>query len=225
MIVLKGFCALLILSFIQSNCQAAEMKIKLNPPSLNKELADLLEKRHSCRSFSAKSLKSDDVSGILWATSGKQYDSVTGATRTAPSAGATYPLELYIVVGKNCVDELSEGVYRYIIEEHALELVTEGDKRNDLARACLGQDFIAQAPVSLVISAMFSRTTDRYGERGDRYVYMEAGGACQNTYLAVTSLGLGTVEVGAFIDNQVRQALGLDKEEVPLSVMPVGFAE
>lgn len=200
------------------------MVIKLNPSHLKENFKVLLEKRYSCRSFQDKALNLDDLATLVWATAGKKYDSLTAASRTIPSAGATYPLELYIVVGKNCVDKLKEGVYHYLIEEHALEFMLEADKRAELAKACLGQDFIREAPISLVIVANFKRTTGRYGERGERYVYMEAGHACQNAYLAVTNLGLSTVEVGAFIDAQVKQVLSLDKDYTPLSVMPIGYA-
>lgn len=202
-----------------------DMKIRLNPPNIKKEesLKVLLERRYSCRDFQDKMLNLDDIATILWATCGKKLDSVTGATRTAPSAGATYPLELYVVVGRNCVDKLKEGLYHYLIDEHALEIVAEGDKREGLSRACLGQYFIKEAPVSLVIVAKFHRTTNRYGKRGERYVYMEAGHASQNTYLAVTNLGLGTVEVGAFTDESLKGLLNLDKDCAPLIVMPIGY--
>jgi SagB-type dehydrogenase family enzyme len=128
-------------------------------------------------------------------------------------------------VGKNGVNKLKEGVYHYIIDEHSLELVAAGDRRSELAMSCLGQTFIEEAPISIVIIAIFKRTTNRYGPRGEHYVYMEAGHACQNTYLTVTGLGLGTVEVGAFSDDKVRQTVGLDKDCIPLSVMPIGYAK
>lgn len=201
-----------------------DMKIRLNPPHFKEiNLKILLEKRSSCRNFQNKTLNLDDVATLLWAACGKKQEAITQATRTIPSAGATYPLELYVVVGTNSLDKLKEGLYHYIIEEHSLEPIAQGDKRPELAVACLGQDFIKEAPISLIIAANFKRTTNRYGTRGERYVYMEMGHACQNTYLAVTNLGLGTVEVGAFIDESVRQTLKLDKDCVPLSVMPIGY--
>jgi SagB-type dehydrogenase family enzyme len=218
-------CVLVILFCFPLKVFPLDVKMKLTQPRLSKELTNLLEKRYSCRSFKAKPLRLDDVSGILWAACGKKSDAVTGATRTIPSAGAAYPLELYIVVGNNCVDNLKAGIYHYIIEEHALQLVSQGDKRQELSSACLGQDYIAFAPVSLVFTGITSRTAARYGERAQRYCYMEAGHACQNTYLAVTDLGLGTVEVGAFLDKRVALVLGLDQNEIPLSVMPIGYAK
>lgn len=224
--ILKILCALLILmsSWPDIFANNKEAMIKLKPAHFNEgNLKSLLEKRYSCRTFGDKILNLDDIATILWATDGRKYDSITGATRTIPSAGATYPLELYIVVGKNSVDKLKEGLYHYLIEEHSLELVFAGDKRKELAGACLGQDFIAQAPVSLIIAANFKRTTTRYGIRGERYCFMEAGHASQNTYLTVTNLGLATVEVGAFIDDSVRGVLSLDKDCAPLIVMPIGY--
>lgn len=222
--ILKILCALLISLSLPAGIYAKAMTIKLKPPYFKEEnLGSLLKRRYSCRSFQDKMLNLDEIATILWATCGKKYDSVTTATRTIPSAGATYPLELYLVVGKNSVDKLKEGLYHYLIEEHSLELVSEGDKRKELSGACLGQDFIAQAPVSLIIAANFKRTTTRYGIRGERYCFMEAGHASQNTYLTVTNLGLATVEVGAFIDDSVRGVLSLDKDCAPLIVMPIGY--
>jgi len=225
--IFKIILALLIFSSFSTRISYAndkEMKIKLKPAHFKAEAIDfLLEKRYSCRSFQEKGLNLDDVASILWATGGKKYDAVTGATRTIPSAGATYPLELYLVVRENAIEKIKPGIYYYSIEEHSLELVTEGDKRAELKEACLGQDFIQDAPVSLVIAANFKRTTQRYGKRGERYVYMEAGHACQNTYLAVTNLGLATVEVGAFSDDRVGRVLNLDKDCIPISVMPIGY--
>lgn len=218
------FCLLLL--FFCPNLSIANMQSKLvplNPPGfLEKDFQALLEKRYSCRDFKNRSLKLDDFSSILWAAYGKKHDAVTEASRTIPSAGATYPLELYLVVGKNSVDELTQGVYHYLIDQHALELVKDGDVRKDLASASLGQGFIHQAPVSLVIAAKFMRTTARYGARGEHYVYLEAGHASQNANLAVYSLGLATVEVGAFSDNQVSRVLGLEKDIVALIIMPIG---
>jgi SagB-type dehydrogenase family enzyme len=201
------------------------MKIKLNPAHFKEEgLQSLLEKRYSCRDFQNKALKLDDIATILWAACGRRQDAVTGATRTIPSAGATNPLELYLVVGKGAVSNLGEGIYHYLIDEHSLQLCASLDKRSELAKACFNQDFIKEAPVSIVIAADSNRTASRYAERAVRYVHTEAGHACQNVYLAVACLGLGTVEVGAFDDQQVAQVAGLDKNYSPLIVMPVGYA-
>lgn len=217
-----------ILAFlsIQMNAYANNpVKVKLNPPRFKQNLKVLLEKRCSYRSFQDKALNLDDVSAILWASCGKKSDSLSEATRTVPSAGATNPLEVYLVVGRKGVDKLKEGVYHYSIEEHALELAKDGDLRAELAGACLNQGFIKQAPVSIVVAAKFIRTTRHYGERGIQYVYIEVGHACQNTYLAVGDLGLATVEVGAFYDDSVKDILDLEKDLTPISIMPIGYAK
>ncbi|MCM8796096.1 MAG: SagB/ThcOx family dehydrogenase [Candidatus Omnitrophica bacterium] len=226
----KIICILLILSgFLNLHrllINAQAMEIKLKPPNFKTEnLKNILERRVSCRNFKTKSLSLEIIATVLWATAGKKHDTVTEATRTIPSAGATYPLELYLVVGINGVENLKEGIYHYRIDTHSLEFIQGGDKRSALAAVCLGQSFIEEAPVSLVIAAKFSRTTMRYGKRGERYVYIEAGCASQNTYLAVTTLGLGTVEVGAFSDKSLAETLGLTKDIEPLLVMPIGYAQ
>jgi len=222
----KVFFYVFVLTFYPavSMANTQPQLIQLSPPVFKeKDFQALLKKRYSCRQFKNQSLKLDDLAGILWAACGKKHDAVTQATRTIPSAGATNPLELYLVVGKNSVDKLTPGVYHYLIDRHALELVKNKDVRAELALACLGQDFIRQAPVSLVIAADFMRTCARYAGRGERYVHMEAGHASQNIYLAVYSFGLATVEVGAFVDTQVSQTLGLEGDLAPLIVMPVGY--
>lgn len=226
MLNLKALSVLIIFTIIPINIDAdnKDMKIKLNPAQLKEgDLAELLEKRYSCHNFQHKILKLDDLAALLWATCGKKQDSLHLATRTVPSAGAAYPLELYVAIGENGVDKLKAVVYHYLIAEHSLQLIAEGDKRRELTRACLGQDFISEAPVSLIITAKFQRTTDHYGARGERYVYMEAGHASQNTYLAVTNLGLATCAVGAFDDDSVKGILHLEKECEPLSIMPIGY--
>lgn len=225
MINLKALSVLIIL-IIPTNIYADNkgMKIKLNPAQLKEEnFAVLLEKRYSHRNFQNKILKLDEIASLLWATCGRKHDSQAQATRTIPSAGATYPLELYLVVGESCVDKLEAGLYHYLIQDHSLQFITPGDKRKELARACLGQNFIYEAPVSLVITAKFQRTTNHYGLRGERYVLMEAGHASQNTYLAVTNLGLATCAVGAFDDDSIKRILNLDRDCDPLSVMPIGY--
>ncbi|MFH0826755.1 MAG: SagB/ThcOx family dehydrogenase [Candidatus Omnitrophota bacterium] len=199
------------------------MKIKLKPVNPKAPLHALLQERSSCRDFQDKTLELDTLGDLLWATCGKKFDAVTSASRTIPSAGATNPLELYVLIGKGGVTSLKEGLYHYLIEEHALELTTEGDRRQELAAACLGQDFLKDAPASVIICAQFERTSRRYGERGERYVFMEVGSACQNAYLAAAELGLGTVAVGAFVDEGVGSVLDLEEDVVPLLVMPIGY--
>ena len=139
-----------------------------------------------------------------------------------PSAGATYPLEIFVVCGRNGVEEIDAGIYHYDIDSHSLTLHYEGDIRLALAGAALGEEGIYEAPVDIVICAIFERTTLDYGGRGERYVHMEVGHAGQDIYLQATALGLATFAIGAFNDEQVREVLRLDKQYKPLYIMPVG---
>ncbi len=143
--------------------------------------------------------------------------------RTAPSAGALYPLEVYLVVGN--VEKLVLGVYKYKPEGHELVKVNEGDSREELAMAALGQNWVKEGAIDIVIAAVYKRTTKKYGDRGVRYVYMEAGHAAQNIYLQAAALNLGMVTVGAFNDNRVKEILGMPRDEIPLYVIPVGKKE
>ena len=172
--------------------------------------------RYSCRKFSSRKLTLKQVSLLLWAAGGRSR-----SRRTIPSAGATYPLEIYLVVGKDCVGNLAAGFYWYIWERHALELKIGKDLRKEITVACLEQDFISFAPVSVLISAQYERTTTHYGRRGVRYVHMEAGCVCQNIHLEAVSLGLGTVVIGAFYDRELKAVTKIDSH--PLTVMPVGY--
>jgi SagB-type dehydrogenase family enzyme len=202
------------------------MPIQLNPPSFKEEnLQSLLIKRHSCRSFQPTALTKKHIAALLWATAGKKFDATSAATKTIPSAGARYPLELFLIVGSNAVDGVEAGIYHYLADSHCIELTQKGDIRKELAQACLNQGFIATAPVTLLIAADRQRTTSRYGERGIGYVYLEAGHACQNAYLAATALELGTVEVGAFSDKHIHALIGLEESLIPIVIMPVGYPQ
>jgi SagB-type dehydrogenase family enzyme len=176
-----------------------------------------LLKRQSVRQYAPDPLTLAEVSQLLWAAQGINRP---GGYRTAPSAGALYPLELYLVSGQ--VDQLPSGVYRYHPENHNLEQLMLGDFRLELSRAALNQEFIQDAPAVILISAVYQRTTGKYGERGIQYVHMEVGSAAENIYLQAVSLNLGTVFVGAFHDDQVKELLRLDAQEQPLCLLPVG---
>ncbi len=192
-------------------------RIKLPEPRSNGELSlekALLERR-SIRDYSGDNLTVEEVSQLLWAAQG--VTSGWGG-RTAPSAGALYPLELYLVVGD--VEGLGKGIYRYIPKEHELIKVGDRDVRAELAEAALGQEMIRDGAVDIVFTAEYRRTTVKYGERGIRYVHAEAGCAIQSVYLQATSLGLGTVVIGAFYDKEVKEILDIDED--PLYIMPVG---
>jgi SagB-type dehydrogenase family enzyme len=183
-------------------------------------LEQTLARRRSVRSYAPAPLTLRDVSQLLWAAQG--ISEPRCGLRTAPSAGATYPLETLLVAGQ--VDGLAPGVYRYRPAGHELEKVLAGDARAALADAALGQEFVAAAPASVVFAAVFERTAQRYGARAGRYVPMEAGHAAQNLCLQAVALDLGTVVVGAFRDEQAAAALGLPADEKPLYIVPVGKA-
>ena len=194
--------------------------IKLPEPTLDGEtsLEQALLSRRSIREYRDQPLVLAEVSQLLWAAQGVTDRS--RGFRTAPSAGALYPLELYIVVGN--VQGIPEGVYRYEPDAHELSRVGQRDVRDELSRAALEQSWVRQGAVVIVFSAVYERTTVRYGQRGIRYVDMEVGHAAQNVCLQAAALDLGTVVVGAFQDDQVRQIMGMPDAEAPLYLMPVG---
>ena len=194
--------------------------IKLPSPDFERDLPleRAIYERLSHRSFGKRALTLEEVGQLLWAAQGTGVDGVTGATRTVPSAGATHPLEIYLVAGD--VDGLDPGVYRYEYGRHSLVKIAWEDRREKLATAALSQNFVAVAPVSIVLAADYERTTARYGERGLRYVHMEVGHSTQNIYLQCGSLDLGAVAVGAFNDDNVKVLLEIEEE--PLMIIPVG---
>lgn len=201
----------------------SEEEIKLPLPQLEGKMSveEALARRRSRRVFKNYSLSIEQVSQLLWSAQGITEDRI--GFRTAPSAGATYPLDIYLVVGEDRVENLKAGVYHYNPHHHSLTIILEEDQRRELARACLRQRFIEDAPISLIITAEFSRITNRYGKRGIYYAYMESGHVGQNVYLQAESLGLGTVVIGAFYEEDVSQALNLPDQHIPLYVMPVGY--
>jgi SagB-type dehydrogenase family enzyme len=176
-----------------------------------------IQARRSEREFSDEPLSLDEVGQLLWAAQG--ITSPQGA-RAAPSAGGTYPLEIYVAAGR--VTGLESGVYRYRPVGHELELVAIGDVRALLAEAALDQAWVADAAVDVVIAAVYARTTERYGERGERYVHLEAGHAAENLCLQATALGLGVVTVGAFSDEELAAAVQMSNDHKPLYVVPIG---
>lgn len=180
-------------------------------------LEQVLRERASVREFSTAALRLADLGQLLWAAQGQTRPQ---GRRTAPSAGALYPLELYVLAG--VVEDLSPGLYHFNVERHELEELTPGDPRPRLAAAALGQDFLAAAPATIVIAADVRRTARKYGDRAVRYVHMELGAVAQNVYLQARSLELGTVFVGAFGDARVKEVLGLPGSQRPLGLMPLG---
>ncbi len=189
---------------------------------------EALAYRRSIRDYKDEPITIEQLSQLLWAAYGVTNPSK--GFKTTPSAGATYPLEIYVVVKPKGVvldngSYLEPGSYKYDWKTHSLKLVKKGDLSRDLMRAALDQEWVGEAPINIVIAAVFERTTRYYGERGIRYVYMEVGHAGQNVYLEATALGLGCVVVGAFYDEMVKDVVGLGKDEEPMYIIPVGVPE
>lgn len=186
----------------------------LPPPDTTGErpLAAVLAARRSVRTFTDEALSLAQVGQLLWAAQG-----ITDAAghRTAPSAGAVYPLELYVV--------LPEGVYHYRPAEHQLARLAEGDLREAMWEAGLRQDTLREAPAVFVVTGVYERTAARYGDRAERYVHLEAGHAAQNLALQAVALGLGSVPIGAMYDDQIQAQLGLPEDHAPLYLIPVGY--
>jgi SagB-type dehydrogenase family enzyme len=176
-----------------------------------------IRERRSVREFSDRPLSLADVGQLLWAAQG---ETSRDGGRAAPSAGALYPLELYLLAGD--VESLPAGLYRYQPRGHRLRHVVDGDLRDALGRAALGQAWVRRAPAVLVIAAVYERSERKYGQRARRYTRIETGHAAQNVYLQAVALGLGTVIVGAFDDAEVQQVLSLPGDHAPLALMPVG---
>jgi SagB-type dehydrogenase family enzyme len=176
-----------------------------------------LRERRSVREYRKQAITLPQLSQLLWAAQGI---TAPGGLRTAPSAGALYPLEVYVLVGD--VDDLAEGVYRYQAENHTLRRLAGDDRRREMERAALGQDSVGHNAVLLVFASVDARTTGKYGKRGLRYVEIEVGHAAENVMLQAQALGLGAAVVGAFSDEQVAKVLDLPKGERPLYLMPVG---
>ncbi|MCD1294131.1 nitroreductase [Methanocella sp. CWC-04] len=205
--------------------------IKLPEPSHDSDTSveEALSSRRSVREFKDASLTLTEISQLLWAAQG-----ITDPRgfRTAPSAGALYPLEVYVVAGN--VEGLAPGVYKYRPAGHDLIPVKEGDARDGLCKAALGQPCVKGGAVDIVISGVYEMTTGKYSTpeqdyrtgasypRGVKYVHMEAGHSAQNVCLQAESLGLGTVTIGAFSDSEVKRIIGMPEEERPLYIMPVG---
>jgi SagB-type dehydrogenase family enzyme len=235
---------ILALTFLTLGCMKkkgiAEEKTKLNmtdssgltyalpAPNLSGELSveEAISHRRSHRSYIPDAITAEALSQVLWAAYGitqplPQYPQIRGGLHTPPSAGATYPLEIYALVGN--VKEIKAGVYRYVPQENKIVRVIDHDIRKELSEAALNQEMISVAPVCLFYSAVFSRTTKKYGDRGrERYVCMDLGHSAENVYLQAEALKLGTCAIGAFDDALVKAVMQLPEEEEPLYIMPIG---
>jgi len=181
---------------------------------------EALARRRSVREYANRSLTIEQVMQLLWAAQGITLQPY--GFRTAPSAGGTYPLEVYVVTKPFGVEGLEAGIYHYQTRDHKLVSKITGDFSGQLMAAALDQEWVGSAPVNFVVAAVFERTTGKYGERGIRYVWQESGHAAQNIYLQAVALGLGNVVIGAFHDAEVQRILALSDQEKPVYVIPVG---
>jgi len=191
----------------------AEGEIALPAPRLDGDvsLEEALRQRRSVRTYTNEPLTLVEIGQLFWAAQGVTTES---GLRTAPSAGALYPLELYAAT--------DDGLYHYVPQGHRAQLRRVEGWRAALCRAALSQSAVCQAPVIFVVTAVYARTAGKYGERAERYVQLEAGHAAQNLLLQAVALDLAAVPVGAFSDEQVQTALGLPADHKLLYLIPVG---
>ncbi len=194
-----------------------ENVISLPEPKLKGavSLEEAIQRRRSKRSYISQELTLEEISQLLWSVQGITDERM--GFRAAPSAGALYPLEIYLVK--------ADGLYLYLPDGHRIKRLSEKDLRRPLAQAALWQGYIAQAPIDIVICAVYERVTSKYGKRGVRYTDIEVGHAAQNLHLQAVVLGLGSVPIGAFDDDAVKKVLSLPKDHQPLYIIPVGHVK
>ena len=191
------------------------------PPEVRADFHDTIRSRRSIRRFSDRPMESDQLSYLLWASTGIQRREGGMEFRTTPSAGALYPIETYLVV--NRVNGVKAGVYHYNIQGHFLEQIRKGDFSEESAFAALNQRMCMDSAVAFIWTAVFQRSKWKYGQRGYRYMYLDAGHIGQNLALACTAQGLGSCQVAALFDQEVNDLAGVDgKGESVLYMSVVG---
>jgi len=185
-------------------------RVKLPPPSFDQVISiwEVMRRRRSVREFRGEPISSADLSQLLWASQGITQELQGTGLRTAPSAGALYPIETYLVI--NAVSELETGIYHYAVEPHELEQLKPGDFRNPIARAALDQEVAYFANVVFVWTAIFERSRWKYKQRAYRYIYLDAGHSAQNVALSAVSIGLSSCQIGALYDDEANVLLGID---------------
>ena len=188
-------------------------EIRLPPPEapVRFSFMEIVSRRRSVREYSPRPLRREDVSFLLWVSSGIQRVQAGHEFRTVPSAGALYPVDTYVIAHR--VEGVARGVYHYGVRGHLLEEVTPGDVGGDLSRAALFQQFCSEAAAAFVWTAIFPRAKWKYRQRAYRYVYLDAGHIAQNLALAAVGLGLGSCQVAAFFDDEMNALLGVDGVE------------
>jgi len=242
MIILKTMNTFLSLTLALTSvslgyAQAAEAEaIPLPPPRQDSRTSveKAISQRRSAREYAEGALSVVEISQILWAAQGFTQEKKDpprmwnpkyewqGGLRAAPSAGALYPMEIYVLAGN--VEGLAKGVYKFIPKNHSLKKIMGGDKRSALSDAALKQAAIERGAAVLVLAGVYERTSYKYGDRAERYVHIEAGSIAENVSLQGVALGLGTVLIGAFKDDEVKNVLQLPDDERPLLIMPLGKA-
>lgn len=199
------------------------VKIALPAPDFGGlTVEEAIRKRQSERSFADKPLTLKQLSQLLLSADGITHKRWGTEMRAAPSAGALYPIELYVIVYD--VESLDPGLYHFQVSDSSLELVREGDLNPSINAVVFSDDNVGFSPVTFIMSARFARCTQKYADRGYRYTYIEAGAICENIYLQAASLGLATFVVGAFNDAALNRLLEVDgTEEAGLLIMPCGY--
>lgn len=195
-------------------------EVDLPEPKLEKSmyLDEAISKRRSVRDFIEKDIEIEKISKLLWSAQGitKNYQGQR-TEPSPPSAGALYPLDIFLVK--------KDGLFHYIPESHGLLKMSSHDPSDDIYKACLSQSAVREAAINIIITAVYERTTKKYGDRGIRYVHLEAGHACQNILLQSAALGLGAVPIGAFEDDRIIEVMKLPKNYIPLYVVAIGYPE
>lgn len=214
-------CFFLVMGLLRISVSYAQ--IQLPKPSLDGKVSveKAIKERRTIRDFKEKPLPLTHLSQLLWAAQG--ITDPKEGKRAAPSGGALYPLDIYVIAGEKGVEGIEAGVYHYLPERHSISVISKGDRRKEIASAALWQMWVAKAPVQFIITAEYRRITWKYGQRGIRYALIEVGHVGQNLFLQVEALGLGAGIVGAFNDADVSKVMGAPSKHEPLLVMPVGY--
>ncbi len=223
-----GLAAIWLLVIASSPSRArGEENISLPVPSFKGKVSveEALKARRTHRSFDSRALTLGQLSQVLWGAYGVSAKQYGRHLKTAPSAGALYPIDLYAVVGEGGAGSLVAGVYHFRPEDHSLGLIQRGDLRSAVAAGALHQMWLARAPVVLVITGQYARSSVKYGPRGVLYTHIEAGCVGQNIFLQAEALGLKSGIVGAFKNQRIIKTIGCPPDHDPLLIMPVGFPD
>ncbi len=200
---------------------ARRVPVRLPQELPTADLWEILTRRRSIRRYQDRYLTQEELAALVWATQGVTLASRSYLLRTAPSAGALYPVETYLAVHR--VEEMEPGIWHLNLPDFSLELLDSRDTRQPLVQACLGQRFMGEAAVDFIWTGILNRAMWKYRERAIRYIFLDAGHICQNLMLAATALGMGCCPVGAFFDEEVESLVDVDGvEEVALYLASVG---